>query len=172
MNTKKNLSHFYAFTNWKHSSSGRQILKPEKKSFYPQAFVAFKQDFLIVKRSNTWVSDTKGVKCEMLGIFSSNIYLSKVLPFLLIQLFVFVKNYFSKEDALEIYTSTLIKFQTFNLIQSTVFENHRNSLIQHCERSELCLHISGQKLNKNAKNTKNGQFCDFLFAAKQSYQIS
>ena len=42
MNTKKNLSHFYAFTNWKHSSSGRQILKPEKKSFYPQAFVAFK----------------------------------------------------------------------------------------------------------------------------------
>ena len=30
MNTKKNLSHFYAFTNWKHSSSGRQILKPEK----------------------------------------------------------------------------------------------------------------------------------------------
>ena len=42
MNTKKNLSHFYAFTNWKHSSSGRQILKGEKKSFYPQAFVAFK----------------------------------------------------------------------------------------------------------------------------------
>ena len=28
----------------------------------------------------------------------------------------------------------------------TVFENHRKSLIQHCERSELPLHFSGQKL--------------------------
>ena len=32
--------------------------------------------------------------------------------------------------------------------KSTVFENHRKSLIQHCERSELCL----QKFIKNAKN--------------------
>ena len=40
MNTK-NLSHFYAFTNWKHSSSGRQILKAPKKSAL-SSFVAFK----------------------------------------------------------------------------------------------------------------------------------
>ena len=31
-------------------------------------------------------------------------------------------------------------------------ENHRKSLIQHCERSELRLHLSGQKLIKNAEN--------------------
>ena len=33
-----------------------------------------------------------------------------------------------------------------------VFENHRKSRIQHCERSELSLHFSGQKLIENAKN--------------------
>ena len=32
----------------------------------------------------------------------------------------------------------------------TVFENHRKSLIEHCERSELCL----QKFIKNAKNSQ------------------
>ena len=33
-----------------------------------------------------------------------------------------------------------------------MFENHRKSLIQHCERSELRYILSGQKLIKNAKN--------------------
>mgnify|MGYP006903775049 CR=1 FL=1 len=33
-----------------------------------------------------------------------------------------------------------------------MFENHRKSLIQHCEQSELRLHLSGQKLIKNAIN--------------------
>ena len=35
----------------------------------------------------------------------------------------------------------------------TVFENHRKSLIQQCERSELRLHF-GLKLVKNAKSQK------------------
>ena len=35
--------------------------------------------------------------------------------------------------------------------QNTVFENHRKSLIQHCEQSELRLHLSGQKFSKTAK---------------------
>ena len=35
----------------------------------------------------------------------------------------------------------------------TVFENHRKSLIQHCERSELRLHFEWTKVN-----AKNGQF--------------
>ena len=37
-----------------------------------------------------------------------------------------------------------------NLIQNysiTVFENHRKSLIQHCERSELRLHLEWTKVN-------------------------
>ena len=34
----------------------------------------------------------------------------------------------------------------------TEFENHRKDPIQHCERSELGLHLNGQKLIKNAKN--------------------
>ena len=29
----------------------------------------------------------------------------------------------------------------------TMFENHRKSLIQHCERSELRLHFEGTKVN-------------------------
>ena len=40
----------------------------------------------------------------------------------------------------------------------TLFENHRKSLIlQHCERSELCLHL-GQKFIKNAKIGQFGEF--------------
>ena len=38
---------------------------------------------------------------------------------------------------------------------STVYENHRKSRIQHCERSELRLHFEWTKVDKNAKN---GQF--------------
>ena len=41
----------------------------------------------------------------------------------------------------------------------TLFENHRKSLIQHCERSELRLHFEWTKVHfKKAKNGKNGQF--------------
>ena len=36
---------------------------------------------------------------------------------------------------------------TFFLNWSTVFENHRKSLIQHCERSELRLHFEWTKVN-------------------------
>ena len=32
-----------------------------------------------------------------------------------------------------------------------MFENHTKSLIQHCERSELCLHFGWTKIHKNAK---------------------
>ena len=51
-----------------------------------------------------------------------------------------------------------------------MFENHRRSLIlQHCERSELCLHL-GQKFIKNAKI---GQFFEKLkLAVKQCYQMN
>ena len=44
--------------------------------------------------------------------------------------------------------------------QRTVFENHRKSLIQHCERSELCLHFEGTKVN--CKCQKIVHFCQFL----------
>ena len=37
----------------------------------------------------------------------------------------------------------------------TVFENHRKSLIQHCERSELCLHFEWTKVQEKRQN---GQF--------------
>ena len=33
------------------------------------------------------------------------------------------------------------------LLERTVFENHRKSLIQHCERSELRLHFEWTKVN-------------------------
>ena len=34
-------------------------------------------------------------------------------------------------------------------------ENHSNSLILHCERSELSLHFDLTKVNENAKNGQN-----------------
>ena len=36
-----------------------------------------------------------------------------------------------------------------------MFENHRKSIIQHCERSELRLHF---EWTKDIKNAENGQF--------------
>ena len=35
--------------------------------------------------------------------------------------------------------------------KSTVFENHRKSLIQHCERSELRLHFEWTKVNSKCQ---------------------
>ena len=40
---------------------------------------------------------------------------------------------------------------TLFLKEFTVFKNRPKSRIQHCERSELQLHFSKQKLLKNAK---------------------
>ena len=72
-------------------------------------------------------------------------------------------------------SASLLSLQSFHQIQSlikidqkaitpiniayTVFENHRKSLIQHCERSELNYILSEQKFIINAKN---GQFSEFL----------
>ena len=62
-------------------------------------------------------------------------------------------------------------FQIPTLNVSTVFENHRKSLIQHCERSELRLHLSGQELIKNAKNGPFWRvFENLKLAVKQCYQ--
>ena len=48
------------------------------------------------------------------------------------------------------------------------FENHRKSLIQHCERSELRLHFEWTKVN-----WKIGEFFENLkLAVKQCYQTS
>ena len=40
----------------------------------------------------------------------------------------------------------------------TVFENHRKSLIQQCERSELRLHFEWTKVNKTAKMAHFDEF--------------
>ena len=56
----------------------------------------------------------------------------------------------------------------------TVFENHRKSRIQHCERSDVLLHsLNGQKFIKNAKNGTFWRVFEKLkFAVKQGYQTS
>ena len=38
-------------------------------------------------------------------------------------------------------------FQCFKIKKDTVFENHRKSIIQHCERSELRLHLEWTKVD-------------------------
>ena len=53
----------------------------------------------------------------------------------------------------------------------TVFENHRKCLIQHCERSELSLHLEWTKVNLNAKNGPFWRvFKNMKLAVKQCYQ--
>ena len=39
----------------------------------------------------------------------------------------------------------------FFCLTATVFENHRKSLVQHCERSELRLHFEWTKVNKKCQ---------------------
>ena len=51
--------------------------------------------------------------------------------------------------------------------RSTVFKNHRKSLIRHCEQSELRLHFEWTFI----KNAKNGQFWRVFFVKpKTCYQ--
>ena len=42
-----------------------------------------------------------------------------------------------------------LRWQNKSPYQGTVFENHRKSLIQHCERSELRLHFEWTKVHQN-----------------------
>ena len=48
----------------------------------------------------------------------------------------------------------------------TVFENHRKSIIQHCERSELCLHFEWTKVNQKCQKWSILS----KFVVKQCYQ--
>ena len=50
----------------------------------------------------------------------------------------------------------------------TVFENHRKSLIQHCEQSELRLHFEWTKVNQNGPFWR--VFEILKLAVKQCYQ--
>ena len=50
----------------------------------------------------------------------------------------------------------------------TMFENHPKSRIQHCERSELSLYFSGQKLLKNAKMIHLGEFLKTVLPDRSS----
>ena len=53
----------------------------------------------------------------------------------------------------------------------TVFENHRKSLIQYCERSELRLHFEWTKVIRNAKNVQFWLvFENLKLVVKQCYQ--
>ena len=51
-------------------------------------------------------------------------------------------------------------------LTDTVFENHRKSLIQHCERSELRLHFEWTKVNYKFWRV----FENLKLAVKQCYQ--
>ena len=78
-----------------------------------------------------------------------------------------------------------LPFSVFNILADlwpdtvsfcTMFENHRKSLILHCEQRYIYV-LSGQKLIENAKNVqmlKNGSFWQFFenlkLAVKQCYQ--
>ena len=53
----------------------------------------------------------------------------------------------------------------------TVFENHRKSLIQHCERSELRLHFVSPKVNQKCKKMLFWRLFENLKSTvKQCYQ--
>ena len=74
-------------------------------------------------------------------------------------------------DKRQVKIAQILKIKSMKCL--TVFENHRESLIQNCERSELRLHFECTKVNKN---TKNGSFWrvfeNLKLAVKQSYQTS
>ena len=54
-----------------------------------------------------------------------------------------------------------------------MFENHRKSLIQHCELRSYVYILSGQKIIENSKNSQFWQVQTTLnLVVKQSYQTS
>ena len=58
---------------------------------------------------------------------------------------------FFRDINFEKFTPVLEGYEAYSYI-GTVFENHRKSRIQHCERSELCLNFQWIKVHYNAKN--------------------
>ena len=70
-------------------------------------------------------------------------------------------SYLSLDD-----NATLTVSSFKNNFTDTVFENHRKSLIQHCERSELCLHFEWTKVNCPFWRV----FENLKLAVKQCYQ--
>ena len=69
-----------------------------------------------------------------------------------------VKENRCSDDALCIFFNFKPHFLFMPPLFIEVFENHRKSLIQHCERSELRLHFECSKV----ENAKNGQFGERL----------
>ena len=60
-------------------------------------------------------------------------------------------NYLRKNSFICHYGQNIYAFLTSNFLDGcTLLENHRKSLIQHCEQSELCLHFEWTKEIKNA----------------------
>ena len=55
---------------------------------------------------------------------------------------------------------------------ATVFENHKKSRIQHCERSELRLHFKWTKIDYFAQNSQFWRVSENMkLAVKHCYQI-
>ena len=70
------------------------------------------------------------------------------------------KNYFTG------YPST---FYNIKAPHSTMFENHRKSLIQQCERSDLRLHIEWTLVHKKCQNSHFGEFLNNLSLGSNSF---
>ena len=60
-----------------------------------------------------------------------------------------VKN--AQYDFLLIEGPGLVKVSIFHSVLLTVFKNHRKSLIEHCERSELRLHFEWTKVDSKCQ---------------------
>ena len=59
----------------------------------------------------------------------------------------FMKKLFSSTKRFSSWNAARRRMKN-SLDSNTLFENHRKSLIQHCERSELLLHFEWTKVNK------------------------
>ena len=80
------------------------------------------------------------------------------------QWFEFI-NYVS----LKYYVMSMVIIKLSNI--DTVFENHRKSRIQHCERSELRLHFEWTKVNQKCQKQLIWRvFENLKLAVKQCYQ--
>ena len=77
--------------------------------------------------------------------------LCKIFFRVILETFKHIKNRWSKTseiyDELYVQQATARIFFGEELRLRTVFENHRKSFIQHCERSELRLHFEWTKVN-------------------------
>ena len=115
---------------------------------------------ILVEADHTWV-------VKMYYSFQDPVNLYLIMEFLPggdMMTLLMKKDTLSEEVTQFYIAETALAIDSIHKVYNTVFENHRKSLIQHCERSELRSHFEWTKVNSKYQKLR-------FRTVKQRYQI-